>query len=118
MSKTIADEKVPDELPLVFIIIGEIRKRGETGMIPFNAVLRSSDDDSAVHECLKALAQEGYEEADLHHIGNIDGAPPDEPLASAYQAAMEGEFALIAYEGGYELGEPDLDKPIILPPEG
>lgn len=89
--------------PMIFIIIGEVRPKGETEMMPFNSLLAAPDDDSAVRMCLESLAQEGYEEADLHQIGNLEGRPDDEPYASAYDAALEGEVAIIAYEGGYDL---------------
>jgi len=35
----------------------------------------------------------------LHQIGNLEEVPDEEPFASAYQAALEGEIALIAYDG-------------------
>lgn len=89
-----------DSEPMVFIIIGEVRRPDEHEMIPFNALLAAADDNSAVRRCLDALAQEGYEEADLHQIGNLDGRPEEEPYVSAYEAALTGEVALIAFEGG------------------
>lgn len=91
--------------PMVFIIIGEVRRQGAE-MIPFNSLLAAPDDDTAVRQCLEALAQEGYEEADLHQIGNLEGRPDEEPFVSAYDAALQGEVAIIAYENGYDLGEP------------
>ena len=97
-----------EHIPLVFIIIGEVRKAGETNMIPFNALLAAPDDDTAVRHCLEALAQEGYEEADLHQIGNLDGRPDEDPYVSAYDAALEGEVAIIAYESGYDFHNPTI----------
>ena len=91
---------------MVFIIIGEVRHTGETEMIPFNALLAGPDDDTAVRRCLEALAQEGYEEADLHQIGNLEGRPDEDPFISAYEAALEGEVAIIAYEKGYDFSDP------------
>ncbi|MCB1417080.1 MAG: transcriptional regulator [Phyllobacteriaceae bacterium] len=87
-----------DDDVMVFIILGEVRRAGEETMRPFNALLTGADDDSAVRSCLEALAQQGYEEANLHQIGNLEEAPDEEPFASAYQAALEGEIALIAYD--------------------
>jgi len=87
-----------DDDVMVFIILGQVRRAGEEQMRPFNALLTGADDDSAVRSCLEALAQQGYEEADLHQIGNLEGEPDEEPFASAYQAALEGEIALIAYD--------------------
>lgn len=94
--------------PMVFIIIGEVRRQAQTQMIPFNALLVAPDDDTAVRQCLEALAQEGYEEADLHQIGNLEGRPDEDPFVSAYDAALEGEVAIIAYEGGYDFNNPEV----------
>ena len=85
--------------PMVFIILGEVRRADEAEMLPFNCLLAAPDDDSAVRQCLEALAQEGYEEANLNQIGNLEGEPDEEPFASAYQSALEGEIAIIAYDG-------------------
>lgn len=90
------------EEAMVFIILGEVRRQDEKEMLPFNALLAAADDDSAVRQCLEALAQEGYEEADLHQIGNLEGRPEEDPFTSAYDAALEGEVAIIAYEQGYD----------------
>lgn len=95
-----------DEDVMVFIIIGEVRRKDESEMIPFNALLAGPDDDTAVRNCLEALAQEGYEEADLHQIGNLEGRPDEDPFIAAYDAALEGEVAIIAYEQGYDLSPP------------
>ncbi|MGB7285605.1 MAG: transcriptional regulator [Salaquimonas sp.] len=91
-----------DDEPMVFIVIGEVRRKDEKEMIPFNALLVGPDDDTAVRQCLEALAQEGYEEADLHQIGNLEGRPEEDPFISAYDSALEGEVAIIAYEKGYD----------------
>ncbi len=96
-------ENANDNLPMVFIIIGDVRAEGESEMRPFNVLLAASDDDSAVRQCLDALAQEGYEEADLHQIGNLEGRPEEEPFISAYDAALKGEVAIINYDS-YDLG--------------
>ena len=100
-----------DELdePMVFIIMGEARRSDETEMIPFNILLTGPDDDTAVKKSLETLAQEGYAEANLDQIGNLDGRPDEEPFVSAYDAALDGEVALIAYEGGYDFQNPLID---------
>jgi hypothetical protein len=46
---------------------------------------------------LNALSEEGFLEADLDQIGMITGAPDEEPHASAYQGALEGEVAIIRF---------------------
>ncbi|HUH48236.1 MAG TPA: transcriptional regulator [Mycoplana sp.] len=83
---------------MVFIIIGKAYERDsdEEG-IDIHVMLRAPDDDSAVREALNALAEEGFLEADLDQIGTLSGAPEDEPHASAYQGALEGEVAIIRF---------------------
>lgn len=110
MTKQPIPSNFDDESPMIFIIIGEVRRKGTTAMLPFNALLAAPDDDTAVRQCLEALAQEGYEEADLNQIGNLEGRPDEEPFVSAYDAALSGEVSIIAYEGGY-----DFNNPIIGP---
>ncbi|WP_411036072.1 transcriptional regulator [Shinella sp. BYT-45] len=83
--------------PMVFIIIGKAYEReGEEG-IDIHVMLRAPDDDSAVREALNALSEEGFLEADLDQIGTLTGPPEDEPHASAYQGALEGEVAIIRF---------------------
>ncbi len=108
MTKESGNPEFSDDGPMVFIITGEVRRKDDQDMIPFNALLIGPDDDTAVRRCLEALAQEGYEEADLHQIGNLEGRPEEDPFTSAYDAALEGEIAIIAYEKGYDLGGPNL----------
>ncbi|TGT11514.1 transcriptional regulator, partial [Mesorhizobium sp. M8A.F.Ca.ET.213.01.1.1] len=55
-------------------------------------------DDSAVRKALDSLAAEGYAEAELDQIGDMDGAPDDEPHLSAYQGALEGEVSIITFD--------------------
>lgn len=86
--------------PLIFIITGTIRKPESTELIPFNALLRAADDDSAVRNCLNALAQKGYGEANLDRIGNVLSRPEDEKFQGAYDAALNGAVALVVFEGG------------------
>ena len=61
-------------------------------------MLRAPDDDSAVREALNALSEEGFLEADLDQIGVLQEEPVDEPHASAYQGALEGEVAIIRFD--------------------
>ncbi|MFL9694788.1 hypothetical protein, partial [Aeromonas veronii] len=60
-------------------------------------LLTAPDDDTAVRLTLNALSEEGFLEADLDQIGMITGAPDEEPHASAYQGALEGEVAIIRF---------------------
>ncbi|MCP4315508.1 MAG: transcriptional regulator [Hyphomicrobiales bacterium] len=79
----------------VFVIIGRAFERKGDEPTDIHILLSAPDDDSAVREALNALAQEGYEEAELDQIGVLDGMPDEEPYASAFQGAMEGEVAII-----------------------
>lgn len=83
----------------VFIIIGQVRKESDDKhQTAVHILLVAPDDDTAVREALNALANEGYAEADLDQIGTLDASPDEEPHASAYQGALEGEVAIINYE--------------------
>lgn len=86
-----------DDAPMVFIIIAKAyQKDGDAG-IDLHILLAAPDDDSAVRSALNALADEGYLEADLDQIGLVTEVPVDEPHASAYQGALEGEVAIIRF---------------------
>ncbi|HLP66624.1 MULTISPECIES: transcriptional regulator [Ciceribacter] len=85
------------DTPMVFIIIAKgYEEEGGEG-VDLHILLRAPDDDSAVREALNALSEEGFVEADLDQIGMINGAPDEEPHASAYQGALEGEIAIIRF---------------------
>jgi hypothetical protein len=81
----------------IFIIIGRAWpvKGGEPQTV--HILLAAPDEDSAVRGALKGLADEGYEEAELDQIGLIDEEPDEEPHASAWQGASEGECAIIRF---------------------
>ena len=83
--------------PMVFIIIGKAYEREGAEGVDIHVMLRAPDDDSAVREALNALSEEGFLEADLDQIGTLTGVPDDEPHASAYQGALEGEVAIIRF---------------------
>ena len=91
------DNNTLDE-PMVFIIIGKAyEKDGDEDGVDIHVMLRAPDDDSAVREALNALSEEGFLEADLDQIGTLTGEPEDEPHASAYRGALEGEVAIIRF---------------------
>ena len=52
----------------------------------------------AVRRALEALAAEGYAEAELDRIGVMEGQPDEEPHASAWQGATEGEIAIVTFD--------------------
>ncbi|MEX0346994.1 MAG: transcriptional regulator [Rhizobiaceae bacterium] len=87
----------------VYIIVGQVwqQKGGEAERV--HVLLTAADDDTAVRKSLEALASEGYVEADLDQIGEITDMPDEEPHASAYQGALEGEVAIVT------LGSPDIE---------
>ncbi|MCR5859343.1 transcriptional regulator [Mesorhizobium sp. J428] len=87
-----------NEEPHVTIITGRVfRKKGGKAE-GIHVFLVAPDDDSAVKMALQALATEGYAEAELDQIGDIDGMPEEEPHASAYQGALEGEVAIVTFD--------------------
>lgn len=81
----------------VFILIGGVRRENEEEMTRFYAFLTASDDDGAVRKCLEALAQQGFEEADLDQIGVMTGPPEEEEYQDAYRAALSGDVALMVF---------------------
>ncbi|MDE1158934.1 MAG: transcriptional regulator [Neorhizobium sp.] len=84
--------------PMVFIIIGKGYEQKDGEGIELHIMLRAPDDDTAVREALNALTEEGFLEADLDQIGVLTDEPPEEPHASAYQGALEGEVAIIRFD--------------------
>lgn len=86
-----------DERPVI-IVVGRVwrDKGGESQGV--HILLTAPDDDSAVRRALEALAAEGYAEAELDQIGDMEGPPEDEPHLSAYQGALEGEVAIVTFD--------------------
>ena len=83
--------------PMVFIVIGKAFERDGDEGIDIHVILQAPDDDTAVRETLNALSEEGFLEADLDQIGMLTEVPDEEPHASAYQGALEGEVAIIRF---------------------
>jgi len=86
-----------DEKP-VTIITGRVWKRKGGEPEGAHIFLVAADDDSAVRRALEALAAEGYAEAELDQIGDMQGEPDEEPHLSAYQGALEGEVSIVTFE--------------------
>lgn len=90
-----------DELT-VFVIVGrawDTEDGTPDNAIPVNIFLTAPDDDSAVRRALEALQAEGYAEAEFDQIGAMMDEP-DEPLfEAAYQDALEGDVAVVAFRG-------------------
>jgi len=86
-----------NETKPVTLITGRVfrTKGGESEGI--HVFLVAPDDDSAVRQALEALAGEGYAEVELDRIGDMEGMPEEEPHASAYQGALEGEVSIVTF---------------------
>ncbi|MCJ8510487.1 transcriptional regulator [Rhizobium lemnae] len=92
------DNDNKSDKPMVFIIVGKGYEAKESEGIELHILLRAPDDDTAVREALNALSEEGFMEADLDQIGIITEEPIEEPHASAYQGALEGEVSIIRFD--------------------
>jgi len=86
-----------DERP-VTIITGRVWKKKGGKPEGVHVMLVAPDDDSAVRRTLESLAAEGYAEVELDQIGDMDGAPDDEPHLSAFQGALEGEVSIVTFD--------------------
>jgi len=82
----------------VTIITGRAWKQKDGESEGVHVMLVAPDDDSAVRAALEALAREGYVEAELDQIGDMDGEPDEEPHLSAWQGALEGEIAIVTFD--------------------
>lgn len=82
----------------VKIITGRVWREGDSAAESIHVLLVAPDDDTAVNLALEALAEEGYAEAELDQIGELEGAPDEEPHLSAWQGALEGEIAIVSFE--------------------
>jgi hypothetical protein len=82
----------------VTIIVGRAWRRKGGDSEGIHIMLTAPDDDSAVRRALEALAKEGYAEAELDQIGDMEGAPDEEPHLSAYQGALEGEVSIVTFD--------------------
>jgi hypothetical protein len=82
----------------VTIITGRAWKRKGGKPEGVHVMLVAPDDDSAVRRALESLAAEGYAEAELDQIGDMDGEPDDEPHLSAFQGALEGEVSIVTFD--------------------
>lgn len=81
--------------PLVWVIIGRVTRRKGGKEQGVHVILRAPDDDTAVRLTLEALQREGFAEAELDQIGELQGEPDEEPHLSAYQGALEGEVSIV-----------------------
>jgi hypothetical protein len=84
-----------NEPPLVWVIVGRITRRKGGPESDVHVLLQAPDEDSAVRLTLNGLQQEGFAEAQLDQIGEMEEEPDEEPYLSAYQGALEGEVAIV-----------------------
>lgn len=82
----------------VMIITGRVWREKGGDVEGVHVMLLAPDDDSAVRSALNALAGEGFAEAELDQIGEMEGAPDEEPHASAYQGALEGDVSIVTFD--------------------
>jgi hypothetical protein len=82
----------------VTIITGRVWRRKGGAAEGVHVMLVAPDDDSAVRRALESLSAEGYAEAELDQIGEMEGAPDEEPHLSAWQGALEGEVSVITFD--------------------
>jgi hypothetical protein len=82
----------------VTVITGRVWRRKGGKSEGIHVMLVAPDDDSAVRTALEALAKEGYAEAELDQIGDMQGEPDEEPHLSAWQGALEGEVSIVTFK--------------------
>lgn len=82
----------------VTIVTGRVWRHKGGDSEGVHVMLVAPDDDTAVRTVLEALTREGYAEAELDQIGDLEGIPDEEPHLSAYQSAIRGEVAVITFE--------------------
>ncbi len=92
------DNDMRDSERAVTIITGRVWHRKGGAAEGVHVMLVAPDDDSAVRRALESLAAEGYAEAELDQIGDMQGEPDEEPHLSAYQGALEGEVSVITFD--------------------
>jgi hypothetical protein len=82
----------------VTVITGRVWKKKGGKPEGVHVMLVAPDDDSAVRRALESLAAEGFAEAELDQIGDMEGEPDEEPHLSAYQGALEGEVSIVTFD--------------------
>ncbi|MDD7910610.1 MULTISPECIES: regulator [Pseudovibrio] len=88
------------EAPVLYILVGrgwEEEDGHPDDAVPFNILVTAADDDGAVRRGLEALTAQGFIEAELDQIGIVTERPEEDMFASAYDDAMAGNVAVIAF---------------------
>lgn len=86
-----------NEPPIVWIIVGRVTRRKGGPDLNVHVLLKAPDEDTAVRLTLEGLQRQGFAEAELDQIGELQGEPDEEPHASAYQGALEGEVSIVTF---------------------
>jgi hypothetical protein len=87
-----------NEVRPVTIITGRAWRNKDGESEGVHVMLVAPDDDTAVRRALEALTREGYVRAELDRIGDMEGAPDEEPHVSAWQGALEGDVSIVTFE--------------------
>lgn len=87
-----------NEQHAVSLIVGRVRRYKGGPAEGVQIMLVAPDDDFAVRRALDALVKEGYAEAELDRIGEMQEIPDEEPYLSAFQGALEGEVSIITFQ--------------------
>jgi hypothetical protein len=87
-----------NDKPTIMIIVGRVWRRKGAESEGVHVLLSAPDDDTAVRIALESLAKEGYAEAELDQIGELEDVPFEEPHLSAYQGALEGEVSIVTFD--------------------
>ncbi|WP_114390535.1 transcriptional regulator [Notoacmeibacter marinus] len=83
----------------VQIITGKVWREKEQPAERIHILVSAPDDDTAVQLAAQSLQKEGFAEVEFEQIGEILEEPDEEPHASAYQGALEGEVSIIIVDG-------------------
>lgn len=88
----------PQETSTVHLIVADVwvNANSEPETVHILLAENITQGEDIVTVALKILANEGYEEAELLEIGQLDGEPDEEPHKSAWKSAISGQVALIA----------------------
>lgn len=89
------------DTPTLYILVGrgwEVEEGTPDDAVPFNILVTAADDDGAVRRGLEALGAQGFIEAELDQIGIITERPEEETFQAAYDDALAGNVAVIAFK--------------------
>lgn len=91
-------DSVNPETKTVHLVVAEVWKEPEGDSLAVHLLFVNETEEDVVTMALNVLANAGYEEAELHEIGTLDGEPDEEPHKSAWATALTGEVALIEFD--------------------